>query len=112
VIIRLLTSSGARPEWQTFIMIGFFFMLASGRFIPSQATVSMAVPSARRGAYMSLIACSRDIASGITTSIGGMVVTKAADGRILHYDRLGLLAITVSLASLLIFRKVRSVEAG
>lgn len=111
VVIRLLTSSGPRPEWQILVMIGFFFMIASGRFIPSQAAVSMAVPSARRGAYMSLVACSRDIASGITTSIGGMVVTKAADGRILNYDRLGLLAIGVSLASLLIFRKVKSVEA-
>ena len=112
VIIRLLTSSGVRPEWQTFILIGFFFMIATGRFIPSQAAVSMAVPPARRGSYMSLVACSRDIASGITTSIGGMVITKAAVGRILNYDRLGLLAIGVSLASLLIFRKVRSVEAG
>lgn len=111
-IIRFLTASGHRPEWQILVTAGFFFMIATGRFIPSQAAVSMAVPPARRGAYMSLIACSRDIASGITTSIGGMVITKAADGRILHYDTLGLLAIGVSVASLLIFRQVKSVEVG
>ena len=73
VVIHLLTSSGPRPEWQVLVLAGFFFMLAGGRFIPSQATISMAVPPARRGAYMSLVACSRDLASGLTTAIGGMV---------------------------------------
>jgi len=112
VVIRLLTTSGPRPEWQVLVLAGFFFMLAGGRFIPSQATISMAVPPARRGAYMSLVACSRDLASGLTTAIGGMVVSEGAGGRLLHYDRLGLLAIGVSIASLWVFRQVKSAEAG
>jgi MFS transporter, DHA1 family, inner membrane transport protein len=111
-IIRVLTASGPRPEWQALIITGLFFMIASGRFIPSQATISMAVPSARRGAFMSLVACTRDLSAGITTAMGGVVVVEAADGTLLHYDRLGLLAIGVSLASLWVFRRVRSVEAG
>ncbi len=110
-VIRVLTSSGPRPEWQVLVIAGFFFMLASARFIPSQATISMAVPSARRGAYMSLVACTRDLASGITTGIGSMVVSEGAGGKLLHYDRLGLLAISVSIASLWVFRQVRSAEA-
>jgi MFS transporter, DHA1 family, inner membrane transport protein len=111
-IIRVLTASGPRPEWQALIITGLFFMIASGRFIPSQATISMAVPSARRGAFMSLVACTRDLSAGITTAMGGVVVVEAADGALLHYDRLGLLAIGVSLASLWVFRRVRSLEAG
>lgn len=110
IVIRALTTSGMRPEWQVLILAGFFFMLASGRFIPSQATISMAVTPARRGAYMSLVACSRDLASGITTSIGGMVVLEGADGKLANYDKLGLLAIGVSLVSLWIFRKVKPRE--
>jgi len=110
VVIRLLTSSGMRPEWQVLVLAGFFFMLASGRFIPSQATISMAVPPTRRGAYMSLVACSRDLATGITTSIGGMVVVESAGGKLVNYDKLGLLAIAVSLVSLWIFRQVKSAE--
>jgi MFS family permease len=109
-VIRVLTSSGPRPEWQVLVIAGFFFMLASARFIPSQATISMAVPPARRGAYMSLVACTRDLASGITTGIGGMVVCEGANGSLLHYDRLGLLAITISIASLWVFRQVKSAE--
>jgi DHA1 family inner membrane transport protein len=112
VVIRVLTASGQRPEWQVLVIAGFFFMLASGRFIPTQATISMAVPSARRGAYMSLVACARDLASGLTTAIGGLVVVEGADGRLLGYDRLGMLAIVVSIGSLWVFRQVKPVENG
>jgi hypothetical protein len=59
---------------------------------------------------MSLVACSRDLASGITTAIGGRVVSESADGRLLHFDRLGWLAIAVSIGSLWIFRLVKSAE--
>ena len=111
IVIRVLTSSGHRPEWQVLVIAGFFFMLASGRFIPSQATISMAVPPARRGAYMSLVACSRDLASGLTTGLGSMVVAEGAGGVLLGYDRLGLLAIAVSIASLWVFKQVKSAEA-
>ncbi|MEO7100356.1 MAG: MFS transporter [Luteolibacter sp.] len=110
IVIRVLTSSGPRPEWQVLVIAGFFFMLASARFIPTQATISMAVPSARRGAYMSLVACSRDLASGLTTGLGSMVVAEGANGQLLHYDRLGMLAIAVSIGSLWVFRQVKAAE--
>ena len=110
IVIRLLTSSGPLPVWQTLVLAGLFFTFASGRFVPGQAVISMAVPSARRGAYMSLVACSRDLASGLTAVIGGMVVTETADGRLLNFDKLGWLAIGISMVSLWIFRKVKAAE--
>lgn len=109
-VIWMLTNSGHREVWEVMVLAGLFFMFASGRFVPGQAVISLAVPPARRGAYMSLVACARDLASGITAAIGGVVVTKGADGSLQHFDRLGWLAIGVSVASLLIFRKVRSVN--
>jgi len=109
-VIRLLTSSGPLPLWHTLLLAAFFFTFASGRFVPGQAVISMAVPSARRGAYMSLVACSRDLASGLTAYIGGLIVAQGADGRLLHFERLGWLAIGASLVSLWIFRQVKSAE--
>lgn len=110
VVIRLLTSSGPLPLWQTLILAAFFFACASGRFVPGQAVISMAVPSNRRGAYMSLVACSRDLASGVTSAIGGFVVKEVPGGGLLHFDRLGWLAIGVSILSLWVFRLVKSAE--
>ena len=109
-VIRLLTSSGPLALWQTLLLAAFFFTFASGRFVPGQAVISMAVPSNRRGAYMSLVACSRDLAAGLTSFVGARVVAETADGRLLHFDRLGLLAIGASLVSLWIFRQVKSAE--
>ncbi len=109
-VIRLLTSAGPMPVWQTLLLAGCFFAFASGRFVPGQAVISLAVPSNRRGAYMSLVACSRDLASGLTASLGGHIIVQGADGRLLHFDRLGWLAIAVSLCSLWIFRQVKAVE--
>ncbi len=110
VVIRLLTSSGPLPLWQTLLLAAFFFTFANGRFVPGQAAISLAVPPARRGAYMSLVACSRDLACGLTAILGSHIVAKGADGRLLHFDRLGWLAIAVSLFSVWIFRQVKAVE--
>ena len=110
IVIRLLTNSGPIPLWYTLILAACFFTFASGRFIPGQATISMAVPRARRGAYMSLIACSRDLASGLSTAIGGHIVAQGAGGKLLNFDKLGLVAIGASIFSLWIFRQVKSVE--
>lgn len=110
VVIRLLTSSGPLPLWQSLLLAGFFFAFASGRFVPSQAVISMAVPSNRRGAYMSLVACARDLASGVTAAIGGRVVVEGANGQLLNFGKLGWMAIGVSILSLWIFRQVKSAE--
>ncbi len=95
--------------WQALIITAAFFIFASGRFIPVQATVSLAVRQERRGAYMSLISCTRDLAAGITAAVGGLVVAEGTDGKLLHFHWLGWLAVGVSVCSLAVFRKVRPV---
>ena len=109
-IVFHMSTSGPLPLWHILVNAALFFIFASGRFIPAQATISLAVPSARRGAYMSLVSCARDLSSGITASIGGMVIVKGSGEAIQHFDRLGLIAITLSLASICVFRLVRVAE--
>lgn len=109
-IIFHISTSGPLPLWHILLNAAIFFIFASGRFIPAQATISLAVPSARRGAYMSLVSCARDLSSGITAAIGGMIVVKGPGDSLLHFDRLGLIAITLSLCSLWVFRQVKVAE--
>jgi predicted MFS family arabinose efflux permease len=109
-IILILTNARPMPLWQTLILAGVFFGFASGRFVPGQAVISLAVPSTRRGAYMSLVACSRDLASGLTAWLGGLIVSQNPDGSLLHFNRLGWVAIGMSVASLWIFRSLKSEE--
>lgn len=110
MVIHFLTTSGPLPLWQTLVLAGGFFAFASGRFVPGQATISMAVRPSQRGAYMSLVACSRDLASGLTAAMGGAIVSTGARGELLHFQTLGWIAIGVSVSSLWLFRQVKSVE--
>ncbi|WP_411826173.1 MFS transporter [Luteolibacter sp. AS25] len=109
-VILVLTNSGPRPVWQVLGIAAAFFIFASGRFIPVQAVVSQAVERKRRGAYMSLISCTRDLTVGISAAVGSMIVKEGVDERLINYHWLGWLSVGVSVASLLVFRSVKSRE--
>ena len=109
-VVWHMATSGPLPLWHILLNAALFFIFASGRFVPAQATISLAVPPSRRGAYMSLVSCSRDLASGATAAIAGMVVTRGAGGQMLGFDRIGMIAIVLSLGSLWIFRLVKVAE--
>jgi DHA1 family inner membrane transport protein len=111
IVTLTIANSGPLPVWGVLVLAGLFFTFASGRFIPGQAILSLAVPSKRRGSFMSLTSCTRDLTSGITSGLGGWIVTKAPDGRLAGFDKLGWLAVGMSLVSLWLASRVQVKEA-
>ena len=107
-IISILTHAGPQPVVTTLVTTGLFFIFASGRYVPAQAILTSAVPSARRGAFMSLTACTRDLCSGLAAMLAGRVVVQTSAG-LLHVDWLGWLAVGTSLLSIWLIRRVRTV---
>jgi MFS transporter, DHA1 family, inner membrane transport protein len=107
IVTLLIANSGALPVWAVLVLAGLFFTFASGRFVPGQAILSLAVPSKQRGSFMSLTSCTRDLTSGVTSGLGGWIVTKSPDGRLLHFDRLGWIAVGMSLVSLWLASRVQ-----
>lgn len=107
-IISILTHAGTLPAPTTLVITGLFFVFASGRFVPAQAVLTSAVPSARRGAFMSLTACTRDLCSGLAAVLAGRVVVQTPGG-LLHVGWLGWLAVGTSLLSIWLIRRVRTV---
>lgn len=102
-----IANGGPMPMWLILVIAAFFFVFASGRFVPGQAIMTLAVPPARRGAFMSLSGCARDVASGGASTVGGLIVTSDASGRLVGYHWLGWLAVGVSLVALALSRLVR-----
>src|SRR5204862_1494768 len=76
VVTLFITHSGRLPVWAVLVSGGAFFVFASGRFIPGQAMMTLAVPASRRGAFMSLSGCARDLAMGVMSGLRGTIVTK------------------------------------
>jgi predicted MFS family arabinose efflux permease len=110
VVTLGITHSGRLPAIAIVALAASFFVFASGRFIPAQAISSLAVPPRRRGAFMSLNSCARDVMAGVTATVGGWLVGTRPDGTLVGYDRLGWIAVLAALISLWIAHKVRNVE--
>jgi len=110
VVTLGITHAGHLPTVAVVALAASFFVFASGRFVPAQAISSLAVHPRRRGAFMSLNSCARDIMAGITATVGGWLVGTRPDGTLVGYDRLGWIAVVAALMSLWIVHKVRNVE--
>lgn len=112
VVILAIANAGPLPVWATLVLAGLFFVFASGRFVPGQAIVTLAVPSSRRGAFLSLTSCARDLASGIASMMGGWIVTKQPNGQLVHFSWLGWIAVTAGLVSIMLARTVHVNDKG
>jgi MFS family permease len=111
ILITLgITHARPMPLFWLVLLGGSFFVFASGRFIPAQAILSLAVPPHRRGAFLSLSSCARDIMAGLTTAVGGWLVVKTPTGEIVGYDRLGWMAVVSGVFSVWLASRVRTVE--
>ncbi|HEY8995497.1 MAG TPA: hypothetical protein VIM71_12585, partial [Lacunisphaera sp.] len=73
---------------------------------------TLAVPSSRRGAFLSLTSCARDLASGISSTLGGWIVSKQPNGHLLHFNWLGWIAVAAGLLSILLAHRVRVNDTG
>lgn len=106
-----VTRLGPTSLWIILLVAAAFFTFAGGRFVPGQAIITSAVPMRLRGSFMSLNSCTRDLAAGLASLLGGHIIEReASTGRLLHYPTLGWIAIIVSLISLIAVRWVRAVE--
>src|SRR5207249_8946105 len=93
LVTLFITHSGRMPVWAVLSSGGAFFVFASGRFVPGQAIMTLAVPASRRGAFMSLRGCARDLAMGVTSSIVGWIVTTEPSRRLADFHWLRCIAV-------------------
>ncbi len=112
VVIIAITHTGPIAPWLVLLLAGAFFVFASGRFVPGQAIITLAVPSTRRGAFLSLSACARDLASGISSSIGGWVVVRTPTGALANYHWLGWVAVGCAAVSVWLSTRVQVKDLG
>ena len=111
VVTLTITCSGPLPVWAVLVLGGAFFVFASGRFVPGQAIMTLAVPAARRGAFMSLSGSARDLAMGFTSSLGGWIVVKEPSGQLANFYWLGWIAVAAGLTSIWLASRVLNNEA-
>lgn len=111
--VLLMTHMWPLPMSFILIVIGFFFVSAGARMIPSQTLISQAPPPKLRGTFMSLVSCVQSIAMGLGSLIAGQLITKDdLTGRLVGYTTVGYIAIALGLVSLFFIKKLSKLESN
>jgi predicted MFS family arabinose efflux permease len=101
------------PLWDVMLVNVVLFATITGRMISASALTSAVPAPADRGAYMSISSSLQQLSGGVASYLAGLIVYQAADGRIEHYSRLGLVVATTTLLTLfLMYRVHRMVSAS
>lgn len=93
----LITHLGPTSLPMALLLTTSFFIVSGGRMIPAMALISGTVEPQRRGSFMSIQSSVQQLSSGLASLLAGMIILKDSQGHLLHYDRIGWLAVVTSL---------------
>lgn len=98
--IFLITDMPAIPFYLMLAIFGFWFTFSTGRNIPAQAMITTVVNPAQRGQFMSFNSSAQQLFTGLSSIIAGLIVIKAPDGKIQHYNVVGYLSAAIVFSTL------------
>src|SRR5215212_4025522 len=107
LLMLVITHLPPVPVALAVAVFGALMMCNVGRMIAAMAMVTSSVEPRRRGAFLSVNSSVQHVASGIGAYLGGVIVTKAADGRILHFGTVGWFGAACTLSTLWLASRVR-----
>ena len=87
-----------------------FFVFSNGRLVPTQAMTSSVVLPQHRGSFMAINSSLQLLMQAVAVYLAGIVIQKAPDGKLLHYDWVGYGAMILITLSIFIARRVKPVE--
>ena len=93
VMVLILTHLSITPLWEVLVLNTLMYTAVFSRIIPSQALISAVPDSQDRGAFMSINSSVQQLGGGIASAIGGFIIGEDTQGRLVHYDTLGLVTI-------------------
>lgn len=94
--------------WIVLMNAGLFFTVISGRMIPANTIITAVVDPKNRAGFMSLNSSAQSLASGTAAGLAGTIVYQADEHSPLqYYWVVGLLAISATILSLFIVRKLK-----
>jgi predicted MFS family arabinose efflux permease len=113
VMVAIYTNLGTTPlPWVLAVNV-LLFVGIFARMIPTQALISAIPDPGSRGAFMAVNSSLQQISGGVASVLAGLIVAQGSDGRLEHFDRLGLILITTVLVTMgMMYRIHRRVPEG
>lgn len=104
--IICITQSGPVPLWVWLLYTTAFFVLVSGRMIPAMTVIISAAQPKLRGTFMSLNSTVQSLAMGLSTTLGGFIVTQNASGTFTGYESAGYIAVLLNVLAIIFVSKI------
>lgn len=99
--ILIITQLGA-PGIPVILMTTSVFMaLLSARLVPVVNMITSTVKPHQRGTFMSIVSSVQQFSSGAAAWIAGMIVTEMPNGKLVDFDKVGYMAASFSLISII-----------
>ena len=89
-----------------------FFVFVPGRFGPAMALITGSVAPRLRGSFMSFNGAVQQLGAGAASFAAGLIIGRAADGSLTHYDWAGWAAVVATLVAVALARIIRIVPDG
>ncbi|HEX4917990.1 MAG TPA: MFS transporter [Limnobacter sp.] len=105
--MALITVTAGLSMAVILVITTFFFVFVSGRMIPGMALVSAAGNPKNRGTFMTLNSSMQSAAMGLAALVGGMVISRNAEGLIENFWICSVIAISFNLTALLIAKRLK-----
>lgn len=102
-----LTHLPVVPLAVVLVVTTLFFVLVSGRMVPGMALIASAAAPQVRGAFMSLNGAVQSAAMGVASYVGGLLISRTAEGQVAGYGNTGWLALACTLAAFWLVARVR-----
>jgi predicted MFS family arabinose efflux permease len=108
-MVLIYTRFGITPLGVVIVANVILFVGITSRMISASALMSAVPAPPDRGAFMSVNSSIQQIARGVASFAAGLIVTEAADGRLLHYDVLGEVVVVAMLLTVLMLREINRI---
>ncbi|MEW6165730.1 MAG: MFS transporter [Pseudomonadota bacterium] len=96
----VLTHLPPVPLWAMVACTTVFFILVPGRMVPVMAIMTSAVQPRLRGTFLAMNASVQNLCSGLAAYLGGALIALDAQGKVVGYGHVGLLAMVMTLAAM------------
>ena len=107
VMVLIYTHLGPTPLSLLIAINVVMFVGIFSRMIPFQALMTQVPSPTQRGSFNAINASIQQLSGGLASLVAGHIVTRAADGRILHYDIAGYVVVTSSLITAYLLTKIQ-----
>jgi MFS family permease len=107
LVVVIYTNLSAAPFWLVMLLNIAMMIGIMGRMVPAMALTSALPQIHDRGAFMSINASLQQIAGGIASGIGGLIVVQQTKtSPIEHYDILGYVIVIITILCIFMVNRV------